>query len=112
MTAESLWISAPTSSTLPLNECPVIDMSLSFRSIGRPSCSPLYPFEVWPPNTIIELERKLSELLIIALMSPLPEPNRKMSMKMPHATANPVSAVRSLLRRAVAQISVMMSLIS
>ena len=60
----------------------------------------------------MELERKWSELLVRALMRPLPAPNRKMSMKIPHATANPVSAVRSLLRRMVAHISVMMSLIS
>ena len=39
------------------------------------------------------------------LCSPLPAPNRMMSMKIPHATEKPVRNVRSLLRFMVLQIS-------
>ena len=45
-----------------------------------------------------------------AFKSPFPAPNNTMSMKMPHATANPVSAVRSLLRLMVPYISCMKSI--
>ena len=62
-------------------------------------------FDVQPPNTTIELLRNLSLCFRLALISPLPAPSSTMSMKMPHATANPVSVVRSLLRRAVCHIS-------
>jgi hypothetical protein len=45
-----------------------------------------------------------------ALISPLPAPSRNISMKIPQATANPVSEVRSLLRFDVLHISLINSL--
>ena len=41
-------------------------------------------------------------LCVCALINPFPAPRRKISMKIPHATAKPVRAVRSLFRFDVA----------
>ena len=70
-----------------------------------------YGFEVYPPATIIELSRNRSFCIIWALISPLPAPSRKIIMNIPHATANPVSAVRILFRFAVSHISIRISFI-
>ena len=80
-------------------------MSRVLSSIERSSFSPSYGIVVQPPDTTIELSRNWPELCFMALISPLPAPNKKIIMKMPHATAKPVRAVRNLLRRAVAHIS-------
>ena len=71
------------------------------RSLG----SPLYSLLVYPPATAIELAKKRLMFIVPALISPLPAPNKNMSIKIPQATAKPVSAVRSLLRRVVDHIS-------
>ena len=43
----------------------------------------------------------LADCFSKAWISPFPAPSSTMSMKMPHATEKPVSAVRSLLRMMV-----------
>ena len=57
------------------------------------------------PKTTIELERKRLDCSSWALIRPFPAPSNTIIIKMPHATAKPVSVVRNLLRRAVCHIS-------
>lgn len=102
---------APISSTFEAKRDVVVSKSLSFNVSQRPSFSPSKGFDVLPPYTDMELSMKRPLFSMVALMSPLPAPNRKISMKIPHATAKPVSAVRSLLRLAVDHISAITSLI-
>ena len=53
----------------------------------------------------MELSRKRLLLAVVAFINPLPAPKRNINMNIPHATANPVRAVRNLLRFAVDHIS-------
>ena len=84
-------------------------------------------FQIWPGRTSMAYqglkegrnikltEKELAMLPLCcskAFSRPFPAPSRTMSIKMPHATANPVSAVRSLLRLMVPNISCTMSIMA
>ena len=82
-------------------------MSLLSSCTRLPSFSPSYDLLVHPGKILMEF---MARSEADAWISPLPAPSRTISIKIPHATANPVRKVLSLLRLMVLYISCQMSI--
>src|SRR5215475_6927075 len=75
----------------------------------RPGWRPLYGTLVWPGRIQILLIASSRNSLSTPCPSPWPEPRSTISMKIPHATLNPVRKDRSLFARMVSAISCQVS---
>ncbi|CDB59029.1 unknown [Bacteroides ovatus CAG:22] len=85
-------------------------MSLLSSCTRLPSFSPSYDLLVHPGKILMEFMARSEADCSNAWISPLPAPSRTISIKIPHATANPVRKVLSLLRLMVLYISCQMSI--